>query len=313
MAGETPETLSFGRYLTTLELRPGGDRELAVGVPAVHAVHPAHGLVHPEGLAGVQAAGRGGRRVGQGAARRRHAARRTRRCGRGPAAGALVVYSNSLVLVMAVIWIWSWLAQSVSGWSEYNAERIEHEQPPLSWLGYLGSAGLLGDDAAELAVGVPRGRLDGGARDLPAAARLAGVQAGRRAPPLDVGGGIRCPIHADRPPARHEDRGAEGADARATAARSASTPAGRPSTGGSTSATRGRSSSSRCSSGSSRTRATSPTLVANITDINDKIYDAARPAGRPLGRAGGGDDRPLHRRHRAARRSAGPTTSRARR
>ena len=24
-----------------------------------------------------------------------------------------------------------------------------------------------------------------------------------------------------------------------------------------------------------------PTLVANITDINDKIYDAARPAGRP--------------------------------
>ena len=51
-----------------------------------------------------------------------------------------VVYSNSLVVVMAVIWIWSWLAQSVSGWSEYNAERIEHEQPPLSWLGYVGSA-----------------------------------------------------------------------------------------------------------------------------------------------------------------------------
>src|SRR5215216_6980336 len=26
-----------------------------------------------------------------------------------------------------------------------------------------------------------------------------------------------------------------------------------------------------------------PVLVANITDINDKIYDAARPAGRPSG------------------------------
>src|SRR5215212_9275401 len=26
-----------------------------------------------------------------------------------------------------------------------------------------------------------------------------------------------------------------------------------------------------------------PTLVANITDINDKIYDAARPLGRPSG------------------------------
>ena len=44
-----------------------------------------------------------------------------------------------------------------------------------------------------------------------------------------------------------------------------------------------------------------PTLVANITDINDKIYDAARPAGRRVGRARGGDDRALHRRHRPAR------------
>ena len=35
-----------------------------------------------------------------------------------------------------------------------------------------------------------------------------------------------------------------------------------------------------CSSGSSRTRATSVTLVINITDVNDKIYDAARAAGR---------------------------------
>ena len=52
----------------------------------------------------------------------------------------LWVYSNSLVLVMAAIWMWSWFAQSVSGWSEYNAERLEHEQAPLSWLGYLGSA-----------------------------------------------------------------------------------------------------------------------------------------------------------------------------
>jgi hypothetical protein len=50
------------------------------------------------------------------------------------------LYSNSLVLVMGAIWIWSWFAQSVSGWSENNADRIEHEQSPLSWLQYLGSA-----------------------------------------------------------------------------------------------------------------------------------------------------------------------------
>ena len=52
----------------------------------------------------------------------------------------LMLFSNSLVLVMALIWIWSWFAQSVSGWSEHNAELLEHEQPALSWLGYLGSA-----------------------------------------------------------------------------------------------------------------------------------------------------------------------------
>ena len=28
-----------------------------------------------------------------------------------------------------------------------------------------------------------------------------------------------------------------------------------------------------------------PTLVINVTDVNDKIYDAAREAGVPLGRA----------------------------
>jgi hypothetical protein len=52
----------------------------------------------------------------------------------------LTLYSTSLVVVMAVIWVWSWFAQSVSGWSEHNADLLEHEQPSLSWVGYLGSA-----------------------------------------------------------------------------------------------------------------------------------------------------------------------------
>ena len=52
----------------------------------------------------------------------------------------LKVYENSLVLVMATIWVWSWFAQSISGWTAHNDELVEHEQPALSWLGYLGSA-----------------------------------------------------------------------------------------------------------------------------------------------------------------------------
>ena len=49
------------------------------------------------------------------------------------------------------------------------------------------------------------------------------------------------------------------------------------------------------------------TLVANITDINDKIYDAARAAGRPSAELARGDDRPLRRRHGpAGARAPGP-------
>ena len=53
----------------------------------------------------------------------------------------------------------------------------------------------------------------------------------------------------------------------------------------STWATRARSWSSRCSSASSSTRATRSTLVENVTDVNDKIYDAARERGRAERRA----------------------------
>jgi hypothetical protein len=50
------------------------------------------------------------------------------------------LYSNSLLLVMTAIFLGSWFAQSVTGWSAYNAEQIQHEAEPVSWLGYVGSA-----------------------------------------------------------------------------------------------------------------------------------------------------------------------------
>ena len=49
------------------------------------------------------------------------------------------------------------------------------------------------------------------------------------------------------------------------------------------------------------------TLVANITDVNDKIYDAARPLAVPERAARGGHGRGVHRGHGGARRSGGPT------
>ncbi len=50
------------------------------------------------------------------------------------------LYENSLLIVMAAIWVASWFAQSVTGVSEYNTDRLDHHQLPVSWFEYLGRA-----------------------------------------------------------------------------------------------------------------------------------------------------------------------------
>ena len=50
------------------------------------------------------------------------------------------LFSSSLGLVMATIFLLCWLVQSVAGWSAYNEEQLEQLRDPLSWLGYVGSA-----------------------------------------------------------------------------------------------------------------------------------------------------------------------------
>ena len=52
----------------------------------------------------------------------------------------LWLYSNSLLLVMGGIFFASWFAQSVTGWSAYNAEQLEHKAAEVSWLGYVAGA-----------------------------------------------------------------------------------------------------------------------------------------------------------------------------
>ena len=50
------------------------------------------------------------------------------------------IYSNSLLIAMALIFIGSWFAQSVTGWTEYNAQQVDHGEAKLSWLGFVGSS-----------------------------------------------------------------------------------------------------------------------------------------------------------------------------
>jgi hypothetical protein len=50
------------------------------------------------------------------------------------------VLSNSLLFVMGAIWIGSWVAHSITGLSEHNAERLSHQEDPLGWWSYVGTS-----------------------------------------------------------------------------------------------------------------------------------------------------------------------------
>jgi hypothetical protein len=50
------------------------------------------------------------------------------------------LYSNSLGLIMGLIFVLSWLAQSVAGTASYNAEQLAQLQDPVNWGQYVLSA-----------------------------------------------------------------------------------------------------------------------------------------------------------------------------
>ena len=49
-------------------------------------------------------------------------------------------YSNSLIIVMGMIFLAAWFAQSVSGWTVFNSEQSAHNDPTVSWWTYVGSS-----------------------------------------------------------------------------------------------------------------------------------------------------------------------------
>jgi hypothetical protein len=58
---------------------------------------------------------------------------------RWAAAGGLrtTVFSWSLTLVMGLIFLVSWFAQSFAGWAAFNETRLERLQDPITWGSYL--------------------------------------------------------------------------------------------------------------------------------------------------------------------------------
>jgi hypothetical protein len=50
------------------------------------------------------------------------------------------LYSNSLVLVMSMIWVASWAGQAVAGRVAYNAEQLDHQEAALTLAQYVGTS-----------------------------------------------------------------------------------------------------------------------------------------------------------------------------
>lgn len=49
------------------------------------------------------------------------------------------LYSNSLLILMALIFVASWFAQSITGLAVFNAEQSQHGHAVVSWISYIGS------------------------------------------------------------------------------------------------------------------------------------------------------------------------------
>jgi len=49
------------------------------------------------------------------------------------------LYANSLFLAMLLLFLATWAAQSLTGWSDFNADQLAHDQPTLNWIHYVGT------------------------------------------------------------------------------------------------------------------------------------------------------------------------------
>ncbi len=51
----------------------------------------------------------------------------------------LSLYSNSFFIVMGLVFLATWVAQSFASWTVFNDEQRAHDDPAVSWWGYMGS------------------------------------------------------------------------------------------------------------------------------------------------------------------------------
>ncbi|MGH2979477.1 MAG: DUF6766 family protein [Solirubrobacterales bacterium] len=139
LAGDRPDTISFGRYLTSSDfgqavMENWQSEYLQFSLFILGTIWLLQrGSPESKELDKAGTESDHEQQVGQ------HAGSRSPLWARVGGARTFV-YSNSLLLVMSAIFLGSWFAHSVTGWTDFNAEQVQHDQPGVSWLGYLGSA-----------------------------------------------------------------------------------------------------------------------------------------------------------------------------
>ena len=144
LLGQSPETISFGRYLTSSSFAQAVTENWQSEYLQFTLFILAHRLVHPEGLDGVQAAGGGGRRERRAADARRARQARLAALGQGGRMAALGLLElarprdgHDLALVVARAVLHAAGASTTPSSSSTSRSRS-------SWLQYLGLLGLLG-------------------------------------------------------------------------------------------------------------------------------------------------------------------------
>ena len=139
MAHEMPQTLSFGRYLTTSSFAQAVTENwqseylqftlfILLTVWLLQRGSPESKELDKAGLESDEE-----QQVGE------HSREDSPRWARVEEIKR-ILYENSLLLVMGTIWVASWFAQSITGLTRYNAERLSHQQDTLAWPAYLGSS-----------------------------------------------------------------------------------------------------------------------------------------------------------------------------
>ena len=128
-----------GAVFDIVEFRCRCGRELAIRVPAVLSVHLRDSVAAAEGSPESKPLGKQGRESDKEQNVGEHADENSPEWARSRGF-RLTLYSRSLGVVMGLIFVFSWLAQSIAGRSAFNEQQLSQLQDPVSWTGYVVSS-----------------------------------------------------------------------------------------------------------------------------------------------------------------------------